>query len=182
MRLFGKGRRWGKGCLGRSLNLVFGCPAERSNNQINEGREDVESDSGWHGKAPFESLKALFEQETARSAETNVQLCVYHRGECVVDLWSSKTGTQILAQTVWLTHSAAVRIGGDRHGVALRTRLDRLQRPVTEYWPAFGGNGKQDLTVADVMRHEGGMASLEISIDPADLLPDRIKENAIGQR
>ena len=27
---------------------------------------------------------------------------------------------------------------------------------VTEYWPAFGGNGKQDLTVADVMRHEGG--------------------------
>ena len=46
---------------------------------------------------------------------------------------------------------------------------------VTEYWPAFGGNGKQDLTVADVMRHEGGMASLEISIDPADLLSDRIK-------
>ena len=42
-------------------------------------------------KAPFESLKALFEQETARSTETNVQLCVYHRGECVVDLWSSKT-------------------------------------------------------------------------------------------
>ena len=39
-------------------------------------------------KAPFESLKALFEQETARSAETNVQLCVYHRGECVIDLLS----------------------------------------------------------------------------------------------
>ena len=134
-------------------------------------------------KAPFESLKALFEQETARSAETNVQLCVYHRGECVIDLWSSKTrdpnfGADSLVNAFSSSKNLEAIAMAWLYGQGL---IDYSAR-VTEYWPAFGGNGKQDLTVADVMRHEGGMASLEISIDPADLLSDRIKQNAIGQQ
>ena len=134
-------------------------------------------------KAPFESLKALFEQETARSAETNVQLCVYHRGECVIDLWSSKTrDPNFGADSLVNAFSSSKNLEAIAMAWLYGQGLIDYSAPVTEYWPAFGGNGKQDLTLADVMRHEGGMASLEISIDPADLLSDRIKENAIGQQ
>ena len=39
-------------------------------------------------KPGFESVKQLYERELRTMAETNTQLCVYHKGECVVDLWS----------------------------------------------------------------------------------------------
>ena len=134
-------------------------------------------------KAPFESLKALFEQETARSAETNVQLCIYHFGECVVDLWTSKTrDPNFGADSLVNAFSSSKNLEAIAMAWLYGQGLIDYSAPVTKYWPAFSGNGKQDLTVAHVMRHEGGMASLEISIDPADLLPDRIKENAIGQQ
>ena len=50
-----------------------------------------------------------------------------------------------------------------------------------EYWPEFGEHGKNNLTVADLLRHEGGMAAFDTSLDPEDLLTQNIKENRIGQ-
>ena len=28
---------------------------------------------------------------------------------------------------------------------------------ISTYWPEFGQNGKENITVADLMRHEGGL-------------------------
>ena len=38
----------------------------------------------------FESVKTLFEKEMHTKAEDSAQLCVYHKGKKVVDLWASK--------------------------------------------------------------------------------------------
>jgi CubicO group peptidase (beta-lactamase class C family) len=40
--------------------------------------------------------------------------------------------------------------------------LGRLQYSdkVVKHWPEFGQNGKENITVADVMRHEGGLYKL----------------------
>ena len=40
----------------------------------------------------FESVEQLFDHQMHTMAEQNAQLCVYHRGEKVVDLWASVTG------------------------------------------------------------------------------------------
>ena len=29
--------------------------------------------------------------------------------------------------------------------------------PISKYWPEFAQNGKENLTIADMQRHEGGM-------------------------
>jgi CubicO group peptidase (beta-lactamase class C family) len=42
----------------------------------------------------FESLKVLFTQQMRTLAEENAQLCVYHRGKKVVDLWASAPGNE----------------------------------------------------------------------------------------
>ena len=39
----------------------------------------------------FESVEKLYEQQMKTMAEQNTQLCVYYRGEKVVDLWASAT-------------------------------------------------------------------------------------------
>ena len=48
-------------------------------------------------------------------------------------------------------------------------------------WPEFGDAGKGDLTVADLMRHEAGLAAFNTTLDPEDLLPDNIRQNAVGR-
>ena len=47
-------------------------------------------------------------------------------------------------------------------------RLD-LDRPVSHYWPAFGANGKETVTVAAVMNHQAGLQNAgtkEFAEDP----------------
>ena len=39
----------------------------------------------------FESVKEVYEHEMQTMAEEHTQLCVYHKGEKVVDLWASVT-------------------------------------------------------------------------------------------
>ncbi|MBT8148697.1 MAG: beta-lactamase family protein, partial [Gammaproteobacteria bacterium] len=49
------------------------------------------------------------------------------------------------------------------------------------YWPEFGTNGKDGLTVAELMRHEAGLANFDTSIDLQDLFTENIKQNAVGK-
>ena len=51
---------------------------------------------------------------------------------------------------------------------------------ICEVWPEFGVNGKESMTLADVLRHEAGLASIDTSIPLEDLTMDRLKNNAVG--
>ena len=52
---------------------------------------------------------------------------------------------------------------------------------MVDYWPEFGANGKGELTIADVLRHEAGLTKFDATINPEDLTTERIKQNAIGE-
>ena len=55
------------------------------------------------------------------------------------------------------------------------------EEKVCTYWPEFGQNGKDKITVADVLRHEAGLAHIKDALNIYDILRDNIKDNAIGQ-
>ena len=130
----------------------------------------------------FESVKQLFEQQMQTLAEENAQLCVYHRGKKVVDLWASPAGDESF------TADSIVNIfssGKSLEAIAVAMLVDRgllqYEAKITQYWPEFGTNGKEGITVADVMRHETGLANFDTSLDAADLFTENIKKNAVGQ-
>ena len=52
---------------------------------------------------------------------------------------------------------------------------------MVDYWPEFGANGKDELTVADILRHEGGLAKFDTQIAKEDLTRQKIKENKVGE-
>ena len=52
---------------------------------------------------------------------------------------------------------------------------------VVDYWPEFGANGKQELILADVLRHEGGLYKFDTQIAVEDLTTHKIKENKVGE-
>ena len=52
---------------------------------------------------------------------------------------------------------------------------------VATYWPEFGQMGKEKLTVADILRHEGGLVELAESICLEDIQTKNIKDNSVGK-
>ena len=51
---------------------------------------------------------------------------------------------------------------------------------ISQHWPQFQGGGKEEVTVADLMRHEAGLASLDTPVSVEDTWTENIKRNAVG--
>ena len=41
---------------------------------------------------------------------------------------------------------------------------------ISSYWPEFGQKGKEDITVADLLRHEAGLAQFDLPLNVEDTL------------
>ena len=60
--------------------------------------------------------------------------------------------------------------------------LFQYEDKVTKYWPEFGQEGKGEVRICDVLRHQSGLAWFTKSIPSIkDAWPENIKLNKIGQ-
>ena len=129
----------------------------------------------------FESVKALYEYNMRTLAERETQLCIYHGEEKVVDLWASVAGDKSFSPDSLINVFSS---GKSLAAIAVASLVDKgllsYDAKITDYWPEFSGNNKQDLTVAELMRHEAGLAAFNVSLDPDDLLSHNIKQNKVG--
>ena len=130
----------------------------------------------------FEPVKQLFEQQMSTMAERQAQLCVYHRGKKVVDLWADLTGgNDYGADSIANVFSSGKSLEAIAVASLVDQRLLSYETKITDYWPEFGANGKDGLTVADLMRHEAGLSNFDTSLDMQDLFRENIKQNTIGR-
>lgn len=136
-----------------------------------------------HGEVAdgFEPVKRLFQQNMSTMAEDNAQLCVYVSGEKVVDLWASK------ANDASFDADSLVNIfssGKSLESIALALLFERgfieYSARIADYWPEFAAQGKADITVADLMRHEAGLAFFNTSIPPEHFHRENLKQNRVG--
>jgi len=130
----------------------------------------------------FESVKELFTRQMCTLAEENAQLCVYHRGKKVVDLWAWATGNESFsADSLVNIFSSGKSLEAIAVSALVSRGLIEYDARITQYWPEFGAQGKDEVTVAELMRHEAGLANLDTSLDAEDLFTENIKKNAVGQ-
>ncbi len=136
-----------------------------------------------HGEvgAGFESVKKLFTENMSTLAEENAQLCVYVGNDKVVDLWASANGDDAFNADSLVNIFSS---GKSLEALALALLADQglidYNARVAEYWPEFSGGGKAGTTIADVMRHEAGLANFNQSIAPEDLHRENLKANKLG--
>lgn len=102
-------------------------------------------------------------------------VCVYHRGEKVVDLWG---GFRDEDGRLWQRDTLAPSFSTTK-GVAatlLHIYADRglidYDAPVAQYWPEFGQAGKAQITVRQVLTHQSGLYHIRQMIDRADRMLD----------
>jgi len=130
----------------------------------------------------FESLKTLFENEMHRLAEKDAQLCIYHKGVKVVDLWATHAADEAFTADSLVTVFSS---GKSLESIAMAHLVDKgllnYNDKVAKHWPEFAANGKADITVADVMRHEAGLMDLKEVIPQEQFLRENIKNNSLGK-
>lgn len=87
--------------------------------------------------------------------------CIYHQGEKVVDLWggvrNAATGEAWEEDTMVLVHSATKGFAAMTLALAhSRGWLDYDER-VCAYWPEFAQQGKDKITVRQLLAHQAGL-------------------------
>jgi CubicO group peptidase (beta-lactamase class C family) len=110
-----------------------------------------------------------------RRSGRGAAVCVYHRGRKVVDLWAGvrdEDGRLWRADTLAMSFSTTKGVVATAlHVLADRGLLD-YDDPVAKHWPEFAQNGKEHVTVRDVLSHRAGLPQIRTLVDRADRLLD----------
>jgi CubicO group peptidase (beta-lactamase class C family) len=129
----------------------------------------------------FESVMRLYDHNMRTLAERSTQLCVYCGDQKVVDLWASAPGEPAISPDSLVNVFSS---GKSLEAIAIASLYGKglisYSARVADYWPEFAAHGKGELTVADLMRHEAGLAAFNRSLEPQDLLTENIKLNNVG--
>jgi len=117
-----------------------------------------------------ETLRTLL-----RRYDGGAAVSIFHRGECVVDLWGgarNRAGDPWLEDTMAPSFSTTKGIASTLvHIMVDRGLLDYDERVAT-YWPEFAQGGKESITLRQVLTHQSGLYHIRQMIDHADRMLD----------
>ncbi len=121
----------------------------------------------------FEPVADEFVRNFERRGEYGAAVAVFHHGRKVVDLWGGYS--DIRAREPWDRNTLVLVFSTTKGMAALcaavahsRGWLD-YDAPVARYWPEFAQNGKDSITVRELLAHEAGLPVLDTALRTRDL-------------
>jgi CubicO group peptidase (beta-lactamase class C family) len=122
-----------------------------------------------HVSRGFRAVRSTFAENFARRRELGGACCAYHRGEKVVDIWGGvrkkETGEPWEEDTMVIVYSATKGLAAMTLAIAhSRGWLDYEER-VCAYWPEFAQQGKERITVRQLLAHQAGLYALDEPLD-----------------
>ncbi|MEM1088591.1 MAG: serine hydrolase domain-containing protein [Pseudomonadota bacterium] len=124
-----------------------------------------------HVNTGFEPVREAFEANFAEDKELGAGFSAIIDGNVVVDLiggWADRKQTQL-----W-TSEAIVPVYSTTKPIAalvLASLIDQLpggyETLVADIWPDFAANGKETVTIAQLLSHQAGLPGFPDPIDPA---------------
>ncbi|MGZ0153387.1 serine hydrolase domain-containing protein [Kribbella sp. WER1] len=112
----------------------------------------------------WEQVAEAFERNFTERGEQGAAFAAYHRGDLVVDLWGGTADRD----TIHLMFSGTKGLTAACVLLLVQRGQLGLDDPLSRYWPAFGAQGKESVTVADVLSHQARLPGVEAGY--ADLL------------
>ncbi len=117
----------------------------------------------------FEGVREAFAANFTERGELGGACCAYDCGEKVVDLWggirNKQTGEPWEQNTMVVVHSATKGLAAMTLALAhSRGWLDYDER-VCAYWPEFAQQGKERITVRQLLAHQAGLFAINEPVD-----------------
>ena len=132
----------------------------------------------------FQPVADKFFELTKAQPYGGAALAIYQHGKPVVDIWAGeqRPGTPWQEDTksvVFSTSKGLLSIIG--HRLIQEGLLDPDQK-VAHYWPEFAANGKENVTVAMIMRHRSGLSAVREDLTFEDLQKITPVEDALARQ
>eukprot|EP01065_Artemidia_motanka_P033526 TRINITY_DN40514_c0_g1_i1.p1 TRINITY_DN40514_c0_g1~~TRINITY_DN40514_c0_g1_i1.p1 ORF type:complete len:538 (+),score=162.11 TRINITY_DN40514_c0_g1_i1:62-1675(+) len=179
-----------RACVGVVLSFfcacVLRCPGARPLACHVLGAQCPEIHSSYGTVAPgWERVLSAHSALIRNGYDAGSQFVLYHKGKVVVDIvggtgvpWpGSDSGAeepQELTREDWVPVFSSGKVAESLVVAVLADRgYLRLDERISTYWPAFGQKGKVNITVQQLMRHQGGLLVPPEPIDLALLAPGR---------
>jgi CubicO group peptidase (beta-lactamase class C family) len=122
-----------------------------------------------HVSRGFEAVREVFAENFIQRHELGGACCAYVHGEKVVDLWggirNKETSEPWERDTMVLVWSASKGLSAMPLALAhSRGWLDYDERVAT-YWPEFAQQGKEKITVRQLVAHQAGLFAFDEPVD-----------------
>jgi CubicO group peptidase (beta-lactamase class C family) len=135
----------------------------------------------------FEEVRDEFERNFSRRGELGAACAAYHDGAKVVDLWGgirdARTGAPWNEDTLVMVYSTSKGLSAMTVALVHSRGLLDYDSPVAAYWPEFAQNGKERVTVRQLLSHQAGLCGIDRRLDPRTLAdPDAMAEILARQR
>ncbi|TML37813.1 MAG: beta-lactamase family protein [Actinobacteria bacterium] len=135
----------------------------------------------------FEAVRDAFSANFERHGEVGAAFSLYLEGRKVVDIWggvadadAGRPWAEDTLQLVFSTTKGAT--AACAHLLAQRGELD-LDAPVSQYWPEFKAEGKEQLPVRWLLSHRAGLPVIDRTLSPEEALAwDPVVEALAAQR
>ncbi|MCX9088141.1 MAG: serine hydrolase [Candidatus Methanoperedens sp.] len=118
-----------------------------------------------HVKPEFEAVQEAFVENFTRRNELGAACCIYYRGEKVVDLWggvrNKRTCEPWEENTMVIVFSATKGMSGLAMALANSRGLFDYDERISKYWPEFAQQGKDNITVRQLLAHQAGLFAFD---------------------
>ena len=106
------------------------------------------------------AVQASIDRAIRERGEVGVQVAAYLNGELVIDAWGGvadpRDGRLVDGATLFNVFSVTKGIVATALHIQAERGLVEYDRPVADYWPEYGANGKETVTVRDALSHRTG--------------------------
>ena len=122
--------------------------------------------------SPQQHIQDLLDQLCAEERERGIQVTAYHRGKLIVNAWSGiadvNTGVKVESDTLFPVFSVTKGLLATIVHLLVERGLVSYDTRIAEVWPEFGVNGKERMTVEQILRHTAGITKLPAGTTIAD--------------
>ena len=124
----------------------------------------------------YSMIATAFLDNFKYNGEIGASLCVYHYDKLVVDIWSGYK--DLKKQELWEENtvvpffSTTKVIAASCLAICHSRGLFDYEDKVSKYWKSFAKNGKEDITIAQLFQHRGGLSAIDRKLT-IEIIKDR---------
>ncbi|WP_448623524.1 serine hydrolase domain-containing protein [Geodermatophilus sp. URMC 64] len=108
--------------------------------------------------------------EALETTEVGIQVAAYVHGELIVDAFGGvadpETGRAVDSDTLFFPFSVTKSVTSTTLHLQAERGLVDYDAPITTYWPEWGRNGKEHITVRNVLTHQSGVPWMPEGVTP----------------
>jgi len=124
----------------------------------------------------FSLIADAFSDNFKYHGEIGASLCVYYNHELIIDIWAGfkdiKNKLEWNENTVVPFFSSTKAVSASCMAICHSRGLFKYSDKVSDHWKEFGVNGKENITIEQLLQHRAGLPAIDKKLDK-EIIRDR---------